>query len=180
MISWGPHSSLERERKIRRRLFTTSIKRKITHFHVVVVPWRQRNVQKEWCTCKVVFCLLCKPIAFLTLSLLSPSSLLNCPRRADKVFTLHQSMAQNLSAMWHSTFDLDVARSRRWDSREQVKSYAASAKRNTFFPSSIFRRRPNFLPAPHHQNAWNRLISAGRSFAPSQKSRCHNRSWVWT
>ena len=26
-----------------------------------------------------------------------------------------------------------------------------------FFPSSIFRRRPHFLPAPHHPNAWNRL-----------------------
>ena len=26
-----------------------------------------------------------------------------------------------------------------------------------FFPSSIFRRRSHFLPAPHHPNAWNRL-----------------------
>ena len=37
LISWGLHSSLERERKIRRRLFTSSISREITHFHVVVV-----------------------------------------------------------------------------------------------------------------------------------------------
>ena len=33
----GPHSSLERERKFRGRLFTSSIKREIRHFHVVVV-----------------------------------------------------------------------------------------------------------------------------------------------
>ena len=36
LISWGPHSSLERERKIRRRLFTSSIKHKIKHFHVLI------------------------------------------------------------------------------------------------------------------------------------------------
>ena len=76
--------------------------------------------------------------------------------------------------------ELWIAGSGRLDSGEQVKSYAASAKRNTrgkkrgetgvgarkrrslpfpalFFPSSIFRRRPNFLPAPHRPNAWNRL-----------------------
>ena len=33
MISWGPDSSLERERKIRHRLFMFSIKREIRHFH---------------------------------------------------------------------------------------------------------------------------------------------------
>ena len=64
-----------------------------------------------------------------------------------------------------------LACSRRLDNGEQVKSYATSAKSNTrgkkrgetgagalFFPSSIFRWRPNFLPAPHHANAWNRLV----------------------
>ena len=33
------------KRKIR-NLFTSSIEREIRHFHVVVVQWRQRNVQK--------------------------------------------------------------------------------------------------------------------------------------
>ena len=37
LISSGPHSSLERERKFRRRLFTSSTKREISHFRVVVV-----------------------------------------------------------------------------------------------------------------------------------------------
>ena len=37
MNSWRPHPSLERERKIRRRLFTSSIKRPIRKFHVSVV-----------------------------------------------------------------------------------------------------------------------------------------------
>ena len=40
-------SSLERERKIRCRLFKSSIKREIRHFHVVVLWRRQRNVQKS-------------------------------------------------------------------------------------------------------------------------------------
>ena len=66
MISCGPHTSLERERKIRRRLFTSSMKRKIRHFHVVVVQSRQRNVQKKrdarakllfWLTNQLLFCL---------------------------------------------------------------------------------------------------------------------------
>ena len=47
LISWGPHSSLEGQRKIRRRLFASSIKRAVRHFDVVVVQWRQRNVQKK-------------------------------------------------------------------------------------------------------------------------------------
>ena len=47
LISWGPHSSLERERKSRGCLFTSSIKHEIRHFHVVVVQCRQRNVQKS-------------------------------------------------------------------------------------------------------------------------------------
>ena len=37
LISWGPHSSFEIKRKIRCRLFTSSIKREIRDFHVVVV-----------------------------------------------------------------------------------------------------------------------------------------------
>ena len=40
MISWGPHSSLEREKGICRCLFTSSIKLAIRHFHVVVVQGR--------------------------------------------------------------------------------------------------------------------------------------------
>ena len=37
LISWGPHSSLERERKIRSRPFESSTEREIKHFYVVVV-----------------------------------------------------------------------------------------------------------------------------------------------
>ena len=37
LISWGQHSSFGRERKIRCRLFTSSIKREIRDFHAVVV-----------------------------------------------------------------------------------------------------------------------------------------------
>ena len=47
LITRGLHSCLERESKIRCSLFTFSIKREIRHFHVVVVQWRQINVQKS-------------------------------------------------------------------------------------------------------------------------------------
>ena len=60
LISCGPQSNLEGERKIRRHLLTSSIKREIRHFHVIVV----QMYKKACCTCEVVF-LLNKPIALL-------------------------------------------------------------------------------------------------------------------
>ena len=74
----GPYSSSEREIKFRRCLFTSTIKREIRHFHVVVVQKRERNVKKVWCTCEVVL-LLINPIVFLTFSLLSASLDLKVP-----------------------------------------------------------------------------------------------------
>ena len=47
LYSWRPHPSLERETKIRRRLFTSSIKRPISKFHIRVVQWRQSSVPKR-------------------------------------------------------------------------------------------------------------------------------------
>ena len=60
LISWEPHSSLERERKILRRLFTSSIKCGIRHFQVVVLQVPQRNVQKlkREALAKLLFCLI--------------------------------------------------------------------------------------------------------------------------
>ena len=51
-LSWSwipekPYPSSEWERKFHSSLFTPSIKREIRHFLVVVVQWRQRNVQKS-------------------------------------------------------------------------------------------------------------------------------------
>ena len=37
LISWGPHSNLEKEIKIRRRLFASSIERKNRQFHIAVM-----------------------------------------------------------------------------------------------------------------------------------------------
>ena len=48
--------------------YTSSTKREFRHFHVVVLQWRQRNVQRAWCTCKV---------AVLPFPLMSLSSCLN-------------------------------------------------------------------------------------------------------
>ena len=45
LIFWGPNSGLNRERRTRRRLFASSLKRGIRYIHVVMVQWRQRNVQ---------------------------------------------------------------------------------------------------------------------------------------
>ena len=105
-----------------------------------------------------------------------------------------------------------LACSRRLDSGEQVKSQAASTKRNMrgkkraetgagarkrrsllrslpfpalFFPSLIFRRRPNFLPAPHHPNAWNtasrkQLIAWQSSVKKERKGRISEEVYVLT
>ena len=50
-LSWSwipekPYPSSEWESKFHSSLFTSSIKREIGHFLVVVLQWRQRNVQK--------------------------------------------------------------------------------------------------------------------------------------
>ena len=47
LISWGLHSSLERETKFRRRLSTSSIKREIRHFHVVVACSNSKEMFKK-------------------------------------------------------------------------------------------------------------------------------------
>ena len=64
MNSWGPNPSLQGERKILRGVFTSSIKRLVMEFAVVVVKRRQRNVQKVCCTCRVAVSRI-EPIAFL-------------------------------------------------------------------------------------------------------------------
>ena len=50
LCSRGPPSSLAREGKIRRRLFTSYIKRAIKHFHVLLVV---KESYKKARTCKV-------------------------------------------------------------------------------------------------------------------------------
>ena len=44
---YKPYRSSERERKFCHCLFTSFTKREIRHFHVVVVQWRQTNIQKS-------------------------------------------------------------------------------------------------------------------------------------
>ena len=52
-----PYSSSEGERNFSRCLFTSSIKREIRYFPIVVVQWRQKNVQKSVMPCRVFVCL---------------------------------------------------------------------------------------------------------------------------
>ena len=86
--SYEPHPPSERERKFHRRLCTSPVKRKIRHFHVVVVQWGRRKVQKS-VMCKLVD-LVIKPIAFLTFSLPSPSSDLKNPNESPRRQMLKQ------------------------------------------------------------------------------------------
>ena len=44
----------EKENFVIACMFTSFTKCEVRHFHLVVVQWRQRNVQKVWCTCKVI------------------------------------------------------------------------------------------------------------------------------
>ena len=56
--SSGLYATSKRERKIRPRMFTSSIKRRIRRFYVVVVQWTSKKCTKK----RVV--LLIKPIGF--------------------------------------------------------------------------------------------------------------------
>ena len=53
----------KRERKIRRHMFTSSIKRRIRKFDVVVEQSKKCTKKREWCTCRAVV-LLIKRIVF--------------------------------------------------------------------------------------------------------------------
>ena len=79
------YQSSGKERQSCCLLFTSSTKREIRYFHVVVVHWRQRNVQKSVMhvqSCCFVY--LSKPIAFMRFLLTSPSSLLKLPFLKEK------------------------------------------------------------------------------------------------
>ena len=83
LISGGPHSSLERERKIFLCLLPTSpIKREIRYFHVVVVQCQERKCTKK-CDAReeLLFCLINLLFSFLPFSPPSPlpSPLLKLP-----------------------------------------------------------------------------------------------------
>ena len=78
------HRSSEKEES-RCLVYTSSTKRSIRHFHVVVVQWRQRNVQKS--VMHVQSCCFANRnllLSFMPFSLTSPSSLLKRPHR-DRV-----------------------------------------------------------------------------------------------
>ena len=64
LISWGPHSTFERKRKIPCCLFTSSIKHEIGDSQAIAMQWQQRNVQKSVLHMQKVVLLPIKPIAF--------------------------------------------------------------------------------------------------------------------
>ena len=55
--SWGPHSSLERGREFRQRVFTSSITRRIRKFTSWSCSDGKEMYQTVCCTCKLLFCL---------------------------------------------------------------------------------------------------------------------------
>ena len=59
--------------------FMSSNKSELRHYHVVVVQWQQRNVQKSVMHGKSCCFAMYKPIAFFPFSLPSPSWLLKFP-----------------------------------------------------------------------------------------------------
>jgi len=56
--SKGLYQSSGKEKEICCLVFPSSTKREFNHFHFVFAQRRQRNVQKEWCTWKVVVLLI--------------------------------------------------------------------------------------------------------------------------
>ena len=65
--------------KLLSHVFTSSTKREIRHFHVVVVQRRRRNVQKKHDSWAKLLFYQSKPTAFFPFSLPSPPSLLKLP-----------------------------------------------------------------------------------------------------
>lgn len=74
----------KRKKSLSLLVYTSSTKCGNRHFHMVVVQWWQRNVQKMWCMCKVVV-LPCLAFVYLMFSL---SLLLGCL----KLCMIHDSL----------------------------------------------------------------------------------------
>ena len=89
------YQSSEKEEESRCLVFTSFTKREIRHFHVVVVQWRQRNVQKN--VTHAQSCCFAILSAFMSFSLTSPSSLLKFP---DKGLT---NLRVNHESIHHMT-----------------------------------------------------------------------------
>ena len=70
---------VQKKKKKAVAVFTSFTKREIRHFHVVVVQWRQRNVQKN--VTHAQSCCFAILSAFMSFSLTSPSSLLKFPNK---------------------------------------------------------------------------------------------------
>ena len=64
--------------------FTSSTKSEFRHFHVVVVQWQQKNVQKSVMHGQSCCFSMYKPIAFFLFSLPSPSWLLKLPNASTR------------------------------------------------------------------------------------------------
>ena len=96
--------------------FTSSTKRKIRHFLVVVVPWRQRNVQKKRDARTDLLLCQSKPISFLPFSLTSSPSygsityaevIINMDWTPLSTICLRQESSQPKSRLdWQTTYKL--------------------------------------------------------------------------
>ena len=75
--SKGLYVSSKKQNENRCFEFTSSIKRQLRKFHVVVVQRRQRNIQKS--VMHVQSCRFANELLFLALKFTSPSSLLKLP-----------------------------------------------------------------------------------------------------
>ena len=66
--SKGLYPGSKRERKIRRHMFTSSIKRRIRRFDVVVEQSKKCTKKREWCTCRAVVLLIKRIVFFFLIS----------------------------------------------------------------------------------------------------------------
>ena len=118
-----PYQTSGKEKESPCLVFTSSTQREIRHFHVVVVQWRQRNVQKKWCTCKIVVLPNLKLLLFL------PFSLLKLPIVYISAESKHFKGLCQSSQFWTSqNYSLFVFRA-----CDFIRSYKATDKINLKF-----------------------------------------------
>ena len=86
--SKGLYQSSGKEKQSRCLVFTFATKREIRHFHIVVVLWLQRNVQKSVMHVQICCFANLNQLLFLPSSLTSPSSLLKLPIVGQQLPTL--------------------------------------------------------------------------------------------
>ena len=170
--SWflGDRTGLERERKNRPSLFTFSIKREIRHFHLIVVQWQQRNVQKSvmhvqsCCFANWTYCFFAVVVAVGVVVVKAPFSRRSSPTTQDSLCgpTHAKRSSQDITTSFASSLVFAPQWSLRTGNNKRRKTNLPTKRRN-FTGTFLQRTNIKYSSIPDNRNNTQKRDSSGAS-----------------